>query len=111
MSDTDYMPSHMDSISETQSGNDSPVFVGTPTTQQQRKSRAKKKQYLHQEKESALHSEQEVHEPKSVENENKKNKNVCKSEDQQLEEYISEYISDIIVIPADEPVAKYLSLN
>ena len=41
----------------------------------------------------------------------KKNKNVCKSEDQQLEEYISEYISDIIVIPADEPVAKYLSLN
>ena len=78
MSDTDYIPSHMDSISETQSGNDSPVFVGTPTTQQQRKSRAKKKQYLHQEKESALHSEQEVHEPKSVENENKKRKMYAK---------------------------------
>ena len=48
MSDTDYIPSHMDSISETQSGNDSPVFVDTPTTQTRCKNRAKKKQNLKQ---------------------------------------------------------------
>ena len=48
MSDTDYIPSHMDSISETQSGNDSPVFVDTPTTQTRRKNRAKKKLNLKQ---------------------------------------------------------------
>ena len=96
MSDTDDIPSNMDSISETQAGNDSPKFVGTPTTETQVKNRAKKKQYLHQEKESALHSDQQVHEPKSVENENKEKK--------KLEEIISEYIPDLIVIPADEPV-------
>ena len=96
MSDTDDIPSNMDSISETQAGNDSPKFVGTPTTETQVKNRAKKKQYLHQEKESALHSDQQVHEPKSVENENKEKK--------KLEEFISEYLPDLIVIAADEPV-------
>ena len=64
MSDTDYIPSHMDSISETQSGNDSPVFVGTPTTQQQRKSRAKKRLNQHHEQESALHAAKQDHERK-----------------------------------------------
>ena len=56
MSDTDYMPSHMDSINETQSGYDSPVFVDTATTQTRRKNRAKKKQNLKQEQQSALRS-------------------------------------------------------
>ena len=64
MSDTDYMPSHVDSISETQSGNESPVIVGTPTTQEQRKSRAKKRQNQHHEQESALASAQQEHERK-----------------------------------------------
>ena len=66
MSDTDYMPSHVDSISETQSGNESPVIVGTPTTQEQRKSRAKKRQNQHHEQESALASAQQEHERKNV---------------------------------------------
>ena len=64
MSDTDYMPPDMDSISETQSGNESPVIVGTPTTQEQRKSRAKKRQNQHHEQESALASAQQEHERK-----------------------------------------------
>ena len=64
MSDTDYMPSHVDSISETQSGNESPVILGTPTTQEQRKSRAKKRQNQHHEQESALASAQQEHERK-----------------------------------------------
>ena len=64
MSDTDYMPPHMDSISETQSGNESPVILGTPTTQEQRKSRAKKRQNQHHEQESALASAQQEHERK-----------------------------------------------
>ena len=42
MSESDYIPS----ITDTQSGNDSPVFVGTPTTQTQCQSRAKKRQNL-----------------------------------------------------------------
>ena len=65
MSDTDYMPPHMDSISETQSGNESPVILGTPTTQEQRKSRAKKRQNQHHEQESALASAQQEHERKN----------------------------------------------
>ena len=58
MSDTDYMPPDMDSINGTQSGIESPVIVGTPTTQDQRKSRAKKRQNQHHEQESGLTSAQ-----------------------------------------------------
>ena len=102
MSDTDYIPSNMDAITETQAGNDSPKFVATPTTETQVKNRAKKKQFLHQEKELALHSDQQVHEPKSVENENEEKK--------KLEEFIAEYLPDLIVVAADEPVKSKLNL-
>ena len=49
MSDTDESPLQMESIIDTHSGNDSPVFVGTPTSQTCRKNRAKKKQNQKQE--------------------------------------------------------------
>ncbi len=66
MSDTDESPLQMESINDTHSWNDSPVIVGTPSTQTGPKNRAKKKQNLHQEQESALRSAQQVHELKSV---------------------------------------------
>ena len=59
----------------------------------------------------------------SVENENKEKKNVSKANDNVLsgadarlgllneEQQMEEDISDVIVILADEPVAKYLALN
>ena len=64
MSDTDFMPSNMESISEPLSGNESPVILGTPTTQQQRKSRTKRRLNQHNEQESALQSAQQDHERK-----------------------------------------------
>ena len=64
MSDTDYMPSNMESISEPLSGNESPVILGTPTTQQQRKSRTKRRLTQHNEQESALQSAKQDYERK-----------------------------------------------
>ena len=49
----------MESLNETVSGNESPVILGTPTTQQQRKTRTKRRISQQKEQESAVQSARE----------------------------------------------------
>lgn len=61
MSGTDESQLQMETINDSHSGNESPVIVGTPTTQTRRKIRAKKKQTLTQQQQTALRSAQQAH--------------------------------------------------